>query len=230
MKGLAALVSGVLALGTLTFSADATVITIEPDDYAAGTNLSTISPYAQITTTGGEAVYSASVHSRWERAAMDAPTQLLGDRVFSRRADFNSEWYYWDGEPDQLDGFEINFSQAISSFSLLFAELFWDGGCCFNDPIKIFMFDGDNQLIDALWVDEYATPVYLDDVLFEFPYYQFSYHNSDVRRVVVGGESEPTTIDRLSFELLQEVPVAPSLLLGIGLIGLPLLRRYRQGR
>lgn len=196
----------------------ATPIVIEPDDYAAGTDLSTISTWVTLTTTRGDAVYSSSVDSRWERAAQGQGTGPLGNQVFSRDRDENSEWYYWhDYVPeDQQDGLNIVFNQAVSSFSLLFAELFGDGGCCVSDPIYVYIYGTDGALQAAVNGEHLGgyLGTYIDDwdgsEYDAWPWYQFTYSGSNIGRVVVGGESEPTTIDRLTFTLENSVVPVPA--------------------
>lgn len=214
----------------------ATPIVIEPDDYAAGTNLSTISPWVTLSTTGGDAVYSSAIDSRWERAAQGQGTGPLGKQVFSRRPDTNDEWYYWhDSGGDEPYGLNIHFSQAVSSFSLLFAELFADAGCCTNDPIRVLVFDTNDVLVDLLWGDQLLggyLGTYTDDwdgsEHEAFPWYQFTYSGSNIGRVVVGGESEPTSIDRLTFTLEHtEVPAPASASLFTLLFAVVGLKRRR---
>lgn len=213
----------------------ATPIIIDPDDYAAGTDLSTISPWVKLTTTRGDAVYSSNVDSRWERAAQGQGTGPLGNQVFSRDRDQNSEWYYWhDYEPEEeQDGLSIRFNQGVSSFSLLFAELFEDAGCCTNDPIYVYIYGTDGALQAALsgenlggYLGTYID--YWDGSEYDaWPWYQFTYSGSNIGRVVVGGESEPTTIDRLTFTLENtEVPApAAATLFALMLAALGVKRR-----
>ncbi len=197
----------------------ATPITIEPDDYAAGTDLTTISisPWVTLSTTGGEAVYSSTIHSSWGHAAQGQDTGPLGEKVFSRRPDANDEWYYWhDSGSPELQGLSIAFNQAVSSVSLLFAELFEDAGCCTSDPIYVYIYGTDGALQAALSGEELGG--YLGTFIDEwdgseyeaFPWYEFTYSGSNIGRVVVGGESEPTTIDRLTFTLEHTEVPAPA--------------------
>lgn len=196
----------------------ATPIVIEPDDYAAGTDLSTISTWVTLTTTRGDAVYASTIDIGRFKAAQGHDTGRLGQQVFSRSSDRNSEWYYWhDNAPEEeQDGLSINFNQGVSSFSLLFAELFEDAGCCVSDPIYVYIYGTDGALQAAVNGEHLGgyLGTYIDDwdgtEYDAWPWYQFTYSGSNIGRVVVGGESEPTTIDRLTFTLENSVVPVPA--------------------
>lgn len=231
MKQLTGFVAGLLFIAAPALSSP---IVIEPDDYAVGTNLSSISPLVTLTTTGGDAVYSADINSRWEAAAEGYPTGPLGQKVFSRDPTENDEWYYWrDSGYEETMGLQIEFHQAVSSFSLLFAELFSDAGCCFSDPIYVYVFDTDGALQAALNGEVFAgylgkTRAWDDEEVDAWPYFDFHYSGSNIGRVIVGGESEPTSIDRLTFTLQETTPVpepAAYAILALSLFGLSWPRR-----
>lgn len=132
----------------LTCSSASAVI-IEPDDFAPGTDLSTISPLVTLNTTGGAPVYSSTIHSGSTAAAGGNNTGPLGNSVFSRSPGTNSEWFYWpDIDPNDPSGVVIDFHQPVSSFSLLFAELFGDAGCCLSDPVGMYIYAPDNTFIE----------------------------------------------------------------------------------
>jgi|SRR5690554_594170 len=205
------------------FSSIASAIIIEPDDYAEGTDLSNISPYVKFSTVGGLPVYSSNIG---EAAAGGHPTGPLGQRVFSSNPSTNSEWYYWRGE-DEAGGFMITFHQPIVAFSLIFAELFSDAGCCMSDPIYLYLFSSDDTLIDVFCGD-CGEAQYLgntEDPEDAWPYWRFTYRGDEIWKIIVGGESEPTTIDRLEFSL-SEPPLLACLALGlIPIVGRRILLR-----
>ncbi|MBQ1784321.1 MAG: hypothetical protein II007_11780 [Gammaproteobacteria bacterium] len=61
-----------------------------------------------------------------------------------------------------------------------------------------------------------------------FPWYQFTYSGSKIGRVVVGGESEPTTIDRLTFTIENaEVPAPETVSLFALMLAILGLKRQR---
>ena len=226
-------------------SALADTIVIEPDAYAPGTNLSSISAFVSISTTAGGNVYAANIGSG---AANGSGTGPLGQRAFSTAAGGNSEWmygelssgpnYYDAGSqswrfpelPEDGGGFMLRFNQPVTSFSLLFAELFPDAGCCSDDPIAMYIFDGDDNLVQQLWADG-SPGGYLgngDDPEDAWPYWAFTYSGSSIGRVIVAGESEPTTIDRLSFTTASvEAPLPAAAWLFGSALGLLALRRLR---
>lgn len=216
----------------LTCSSASAVI-IEPDNYAAGTDLSTVSPLVTLSTTGGAPVYASTIHrttGTGELAAGGYSTGPLGDSVFSRSPDTNNEWYYWPSmDPNDPDGLVIDFQQQVSSFSLLFAELFQDAGCCTSDPVYLYIYAPDGTFIESLDMESSSTKNYLGnpgDLADAWPYWQFEYSSNLVGKVIVGGESEPTSIDRLQFTV---VPVPAALwLFASGLIGLVGVSRGRK--
>src|SRR5690606_41254564 len=87
------------------FSSIASAIIIEPDDYAAGTDLSDISPYVKFSTVGGLPVYSSSIG---EAATGGHPTGPLGQRASSSNPSTNSEPDYRRGE-DGGGGVHVTF-------------------------------------------------------------------------------------------------------------------------
>ena len=212
----------VTCLVLLAPQAHSVTVLIEPDDYAGGTDLSNISPYVTLSTTGSAPVYASTIHRGTELAAGGNPTGPLGSKVFSTSPTSNNEWFYWpDIDPNDPGGLEITFSQGVSSFSLLAAELFPDAGCCTSDPIALYLYAPDDTFIESIWGASYPTTNLGNDPL-DFgelwPYYEISYSANVIGRIVVGGESEPTSIDRLQF---TTVPVPGALVLfGSALVGL----------
>jgi hypothetical protein len=211
----------------------ATTITLEPDSYALGTDLSTISPYVTVSTTGGNPVYASTIDKTGTSAAGGANTGPLGDAVFSRTADSNSEWFYWPELGDDQNGLAFTFSQPVTSFSLLFAELFQDAGCCTDDPTRIFIYAPDNSLIETVDADFFPPTGYLgidpnDQITPIWPYWQFAYSGNIIGKIIIGGYSEPTSVDRLVFTV---VPLPAAVwFFATGLIGLAGLAGRRTGQ
>jgi len=207
----------------LPLQVTATTITIEPDSYAPGTALTSISPYVTVSTTGGNPVYASTIDQGSTLAAGGASTGPLGDAVFSLNSGSNSEWSYWPELGDDQNGLAFTFSQPVLSFSLLFAELFYDAGCCINDPVRIFIYAPDNSLIEVVSADASPPDGYLGTDPFDpnspaWPYWQFAYSGNTIGKVIIGGYSEPTSVDRLVFTV---VPLPAALWFFLtGLIGL----------
>lgn len=112
----------------------------------------------------------------------------------------------------------ITFYQPVTAFSLIFAELFPDAGCCVSDPIYLYLFSADDTLIDVVCVD-CSAPQYLgnaEDPDDAWPIWHYKYQGDKVSKVIMGGESEPTTIDRLEFSV-SEPPIPALFVLGLGL-------------
>lgn len=211
---------------SLFFCFTANAITIEPDDYIAGTDLTHISPHVTITTTQGSSVYAATIEKSGVAPASGNPTGPFGDQVFSLAPDNNTEWY-WGLDPDFEEGLVLEFSRPITSFSILVGELYTDAGCCNSDPAVAWLYDESNTFIDSFYLDVTAAghlgnPL---DATMAFAYWEDTYLTSGVTKIILGGESEPTTFDRLNFTLAP-VPVPGAAWLFLSAIsGLCLLRR-----
>jgi hypothetical protein len=115
-KGFFSLVASMLLFTLTPLAANALVITLEPDDYAPGTDLSTVSPYVtlQSITPTYPGVEINSIHADDDGALGDpdyvAPT---GNLTFG-----NHGFFVFGTEPD-VGGFSMSFHQAVNSVSLL---------------------------------------------------------------------------------------------------------------
>lgn len=205
-------------------SIPALAVTIDPDDYAAGTDLTSISPYLTITSVDSSTVYAASIDhsSPAVPTAGGYSTGPFGSQVFSLYPDSNSEFYYNFNPGD--NGLVFDFHTAVSSVSFLLGEIFSDAGCCTDDPIWVEVYDETDTLVLSTYADFFPPTGYLGnpaDPNDAWSYWEFSYDLSLVGKIIVGGESEPTTIDKLSFTPVP-VPAAAWLFLSgvISLVGL----------
>ena len=106
----------ILLLCALAPLANAILITIEPDDYAAGTNLTNISPYVTLNVVSpgfpGSDVGSIFADDNGALGDPDyvAPT---GNLTFGNHA------FFVFGEGPDYGGFKMTFNQAVSNVSLL---------------------------------------------------------------------------------------------------------------
>lgn len=194
-------------------------IVIEPDTYAHGTDLTNISKYAKISATDGKPVYAQSLSTN---AADGYDTKDLGCNVFG------DEWFY---NPNlTAPGLEITFKAPVISFSLLIAEIFPDAGPG-SDPVLAYIYNTKNELISTHQVDEFNKRVDLglikglEEINISWAYWTFEFNANDIGKIIIGGDSEPTTIDRLEFTY-REVPEPSMLLMCIsGLLLVSLKRR-----
>lgn len=184
----------------LANASTAGTIIIDPDDYATGSDLTYISPHTTITTTNGDAVHAASISPV---AADGKDTQGLGRKVFGGGG-WSDEWFYMP--VFSSPGLEIQFNSPVTHFSLLVAELFWDAGPG-SDPVLAYVFDENDNLLSQLYVNEHNERVDLgfivDGMNMTWAYWTFEYTASNIGKVIIGGDSEPTTLDRLEFTYLE---------------------------
>jgi len=209
----------------LANAVSAGTIIIDPDDYDAGTDLTSISPHTTITTTDGAAVNAASLSAV---AADGKNTQGLGQKVFGGGG-WSDEWFYL---PASSPGLEIKFNIAVTHCSLLVAELFWDAGPG-SDPVLAYVFDTNDNLLSQFYVDEYHDRVDLgfivDGMEMTWAYWTFEYSAANIGKIIIGGDSEPTTLDRLEFTYADYTEVSEPgslVLILIGFIFFLLLRYF----
>ncbi|WP_157994629.1 PEP-CTERM sorting domain-containing protein [Peristeroidobacter agariperforans] len=217
----------------LPIATPAKMITIEPDKYAPGTNLSDISPYAALRLVNGDEVISRSVVTGgWEVSGGSwemLSTGPLRANVFGYGSTVGfHEWMAptIDNQPSEFDtygkwtseigyggAFTVTFNRPVDYVSILMAEGDWDGGDAggiTQDPAHWFFYDWNDDLIHYEyfgWEDSVIAynGIYYPDALPAFPVYRSEYRNANIHRVVIGGESEPAMIDRLRFRVV-EVP------------------------
>ena len=184
---------------------------IEPDDYAIGTDLSSVSPYVTLSTFNGAPVYASPLATKVGEDPLNGfDSGVLGDQVFSWKPDINSEWYYlYEGD----DLLVATFSEPVAAFSITAAEVNGnDGNCCSSDPVILFvyLYDGDDNLVDKVIVNgTNAVTSYLgnkEDSESAHPVYLYQYSGKPVSRIMIAGESEPTTVDRLTFTPISKLP------------------------
>lgn len=187
-------------------SAMAGSIVIEPDDYVDGTVLSSVSPYVKFKNLGGGEVTATELSPQ---AADGYNTLGLGKRVIG------GEWFY-SGLGDA--GLEIEFSRPVTFFSILVAEIFPDAGPG-SDPVIACIYDLAGELLSEINISESNKRVDLgiiknsDPMAYQtWAYWSFEFRSKHIHKIVLGGNSEPTTFDRLQFDL-WEVPESSSYLL-----------------
>ncbi|MGD9171615.1 MAG: PEP-CTERM sorting domain-containing protein [Candidatus Thiodiazotropha sp.] len=202
-------------------------IVIEPDDYAAGTDLSHISPYVTLTSTDGDPVIAAEIPAD---AADGYDTKGLGDHAFGvvpDRISWGSEWN---------PGLSVTFEVPVISFSILIAELYPDAATGV-ESVLIQVFDSlGNTLLYSEVGDLhdnaiFGEKVYLGPILdtpdyidLYWYYHSYTYTAESIGGFIIGGCSEPTSLDRLEFTV-PEPSSALLLLTGLLITGFSLSKK-----
>jgi hypothetical protein len=229
-------------------------LTIDPDSYAPGTNLSAISPFVTLTTSEGAPVYSVPVYSTpgypiydfGDVVAQVTTTGLLGSNVFSAAGDINSEWMGFPLDPPYTRGaLVITFTQPVTYMSILSAEIGVDAAEFVDDPLGVYIFDSSGALIYEQTQGSGQGPIAYNLIINAyngfidygdgrpvpaFPIYLHEFSGTDIWRVVIAGDSEPTTLDRLTFRSETAPVPEPStiVLLFAGLAGIGLTSSKRS--
>jgi hypothetical protein len=223
----------------------AMTLTLEPDDFANGTNLSsTPFSYVSLSTTSGAPVYSAPIAG----TGQELPAGILNtgpfhQLVFSADSDGNSEWWAWPEyngisvDPYDLgewakepDGLLISFKKPVNYVSLLGLEL----GDMEDDPIRWLVYDWSDTLIFSSTLDYMpgaGSIGFNPSTGSNYTYWDMYFSHPDIGRVIIGGESQPTTLDRLVFNVAPVPEPGTIMLLVLGFVGLPLFcRRHAKER
>ncbi len=228
----------------LSAEAMALNITLEPDNYASSTDLSDVSPYVSLSTTGGAPVYAAPIAGTGQVLPPGiTDTGPFQERVFSASPDRNSEWFAWPDaagasvdsyDPDEWAkdpfGLKISFSAPVNYLSLLGLELFPDAGWGGDDPLRWWVYDSSMTLISSDYMDTVpgtGSIGFNPDEGFNYYYWDMQLFRPDIAMVIIGGESEFTTLDRLVFNVTPVPEPGAVMLLAFGLAGLPLACRRR---
>lgn len=203
----------------------ANTMVIDPDDYATGTNLSNISPLATLSTTDNQSVYAMDLAPN---AADGANTQGLGHKVFGYSG--NNEWIYQPWESPAAGALQIGFHATVTHFSILVAELFWDAGPG-DDPLFGQVYDNHNNFIGSLstfgGAEVKLAQIDPSDASHGYwAYWTLEFSGTNIAKVIIGGDSEPTTLDRLTFDYTPVPEPSPGALLLLA--GALLVIRKRQ--
>jgi hypothetical protein len=211
-----------LGLIFLSHSTQAMSIIVDPDDFPEGTILNHVSKYATLSTSDGQDVYASKLSNH---AADDNNTLEIGKQVFGTLA--ANEWYL-------APSLQITFKTKVTHFSILVAELYPDAGPG-SDPIEGMVYDEFDNLLSYLAPIE-STRVNLGEIEPGIPehgywaYWKIEYSAPSIGKIILGGDSEPTTFDRLEFDCTETtVPEpAPILLLLAGLFFIALNHNCRE--
>lgn len=214
----------IASLAYLPIFSYAAIVTIEPDDYSSGTDLSVVSHYSSLSTTNSGAVYAIPVYPNRDASATRPPgvatTGPLGTQAFSNSSALNSEWEMlpssdmdpyaprlWADEQALM----ITFNVAVDYVSLLGGAVGDFGDLEFDDPVSWFIYDSDDRLLTYSYFDTFVSYLGSGDTGSGpkpmFALRQGNFRHPDIHRVIVAGESEFATLDRLVFNVVgSEVP------------------------
>ncbi|MGO1461777.1 MAG: PEP-CTERM sorting domain-containing protein [Marinobacter sp.] len=194
----------------------ATIITVEPDDFAEGTDLSNVSPYVSLQSLGGTGYESQPVYSTRSNPRYRAPTGELVFGTFGSTFGFDCG----DGYFECAFGFGMTFHQPVSWVSLLYQNIF-DGDTearYYNHPLDWFAYDSSGEQI-AKGRQISGSPGQVFSLNLAIP---------NMKHLVVGANDGVNLMetDRLSFAVDVPEPT-PAALLAIGL-GAMLVARKRK--
>jgi hypothetical protein len=217
----------------------AMTLTLEPDDFSSGTNLSSMAfSYVSLSTTSGTPVYSAPIAFTGEELPTGiSDTGPFHQQIFSAYPEGNSEWWAWPEyngirvdpyDPAEWatepDGLLISFKKPVNYVSLLGLEL----GDMGEDPIRWLVYDWSDTLIFSSTLDYMpgAGSIGINPLTgSSYTYWDMHFSHPDIARLIVGGESQPTTLDRMIFNVAPVPEPGTIVLLALGLVGLPLVCR-----
>lgn len=195
----------------------AATITIEPDDFAVGTDLSNISPYATLqklevymgTYSYLGPVYSTQVSGYGDDYNPPAPT---GDQTFGNY-----------GHMPWGTAFGVAFNTEVSNVSLLVNNFYPFGVDTYWRALN-----AEGAIIASGSVGGHGEPMGTNHLI------QVDVANMAMLIVGAGDGSNTTRVDRLSFEIddryVQVPEPSASMLLGAGLLGVVATsRRFKRG-
>lgn len=186
----------------ISCGASAVSIVIDADDFLDDSVLTNSCKYATLSTSDGGDVYASPISSS---AANGNNTLAIGHKVFgSSKA---NEWFM---EPS----LEVTFKAKTTRFSILIAELYFDAGPG-SEPLEVRVFDELGNFLSSLATDD-NTRVTLGEIEPGIPehgywaYWKLEYSAASIGKIVLGGDSEPTTFDRLEFDCIETQVPEPS--------------------
>lgn len=224
----------------------AALITIEPDDFTPGTRLTGLFSDVNLRTSEGGDVYASPLIG--ERQGVPpgfVGSGEVGNTVFSKSKYDNSEWIlssnsYFEGDFDEFlnhvnGALVVEFLRPVNSVSILSMELFedagWGGG---SDPQIFWLFDslgrhlqtqaseGPNKTILPGEISPGPDPEYS---LRPFSHFQNSFSHADIGYLVVGGDSEPTSLGRIQYNTAEVSEPSGLAIFMLGILALILRKK-----
>lgn len=218
-----------VALCTLAISsAAAHIVTLEPDAYAAGTDISNAWAHEGITMRS--VIRLPTALSPVYSAAQSNQPAVTGSRMFAHDvtgtswgAIHNIQRCYTDPtwpcsdppRPEQYAALHISFERPVD-----FIEAF---GAWSIDPIGMILLGADGRQIERVYS---STQTYTDGVWF-YGSTQSMRQSRDVYGVILGGVIGSSSVDMVRVNVPEPGTVA---LFSLGLLGVMLSPRLRPGR
>ncbi len=205
----------------------ATIISVEPDDFSDGTDISSAFQGVFLSSFGGAAgsqIYSATINNV---QAPYAPIPSTGTRVFGHDGPNNISWKTpGTGAPNDPWGFQAEFLSPISYFSIDVLWYYAGGNPTYNRVGEIRVFDATDNLLASLELPSINSQSFITASLTrseaDIAYFQLvtSQSNGIALDHLTYSNSDPSTVT---------VPLPATYpLLGLGLAALGYSRRNRK--